>query len=317
MGMINVLPDLLSLDITAGLVAQGIRAPWRGGATLYDPPIFELDVLDASNTSPIVVTLPAGGLASEGVGVRPGTILHVVISGVEGNTAANKTDPLTLRSEAWHAVVTSSTTLALYELDNSTGAPIASAGNGAYTGGGTCSKALVRARVLLGVEEVMDVPAGPRIVMVPRTIGHNPHDVGSSWDSSARADGEHARERLNPAKRSIQYSYLVMVWGKSFAPVDQEIGRRSLGVTEDIHKQVIRSAHKVTHGSYELRGGDWHSQAEGALERIKHGQELAFELVFGTPVQEEAPTTVELSPSDVTTLVELSMTVDGGQPEEP
>ena len=115
MHAIDAIPIFLSLEVTADLVRQGLRAPWRNGVGVNDPPVLTLDVLDASNTSPIVIRVPANSLtvSDTAIGVRSGRVFHVVVAGVTGNTAANKLDAKPLRCEAWIAVATSPTTLEL------------------------------------------------------------------------------------------------------------------------------------------------------------------------------------------------------------
>ncbi len=87
--------------------------------TLFNTPIYNLNVENASNRSPILVTLSKRSI------IRTGSIIN--ISGVLGNTAANGT---------WYARVMNDFSILLYS-DSNLQTP--SVGNGLYTKGGTVS----------------------------------------------------------------------------------------------------------------------------------------------------------------------------------
>jgi hypothetical protein len=312
---VDVLPDLLSLDVTAGLVKQGRRARWNPGATEGDAPTYTVAVLDASNTTPIVITVAAGSIGQ--IAPREGRILHVVIAGVTGNTAANKLSVKEQRNEAWVAIVTSEeddaqVTLALYDLDVSTGGLVASVGNGAYAGGGTVSKAMLDGRILVGKEYVTENSFAPKIVMVPLRTTYGPRDVTSSFTAAAIADEELDRERTARSVATTVWWYEVHVWGIA-PPGTVELGKRSFGYAEALHHQVISSAHARCKGCYELGSGTWIDQVDGAPQRIKGGHELVFQLGLSAPVPDEA---LELSPDEMTVDAVLSLDIGDGSPEE-
>ena len=308
---VDTLPDLLSLDVTAGLVFQGLRAPWRQGASLDDPATFTLNVLDASNTSPIVLTVASGDLGA--IAPREGRILHIVVAGVLGNTAANKLDVTNQRNEAWVGVVTSATTIALYDLDNSTGALIASTGNGAYAGGGTISKALVDGRILLGFEHVHELSSAPRIIMAPKRCTFGPRDIATSYTAAAIADGEVDRMRTEGSLATVMWWYEVHVWGFAWSAPATLRQVRGFGSCELLMRQVIRSAHERCSRCYELGAGAWPDQHEDGPARVQFGHELIFQLGLSAPIPREP---VLLSPAETTVDAILSLSLAGGEPEE-
>jgi hypothetical protein len=303
---IDTLPDLLSLDVTAGLVGQGLRAPWKQGATEGDAQTFTAAVLGASNTTPIVITVVAGSLGA--IDYRTGRVFHVVIADVGGNTAANKLDTTNERNEAWVAIVTSAegdaqTTLALYDLSNSTGSLVPSVGNGTYTSGGTVSKALLDGMIMLGREHIAEQTFAPRIVFVPLRVTYEARDVRSSFTAAAFDEEELDRERTERSVATKIWWYEVHVWGIA-APGTSQISKRSFGVVESMHDQIIRSAHARCKGVYELGSGTWLDQVEDAPQRVKGGHELVFQLGLSAPIRDEA---LELSPEDLTVDAVLSL----------
>ena len=310
---VDALPDLLSLEVCAALVKAGLRAPWKNGAAVGDPQVFTLDVLGASNTSPIIVTVPANSftVSDAAIGVRTpdarfaGRVIHVVVSGVLGNTAANKLDPETLRNGAWHGVITSATTIALYDLDNSTGAPIASVGNGTYTGGGTLERALLDGRILKGREFVAEESFPPKIVFVPASLVDEPSGGGGAMNASAFADGEHEREQVQRSIRTQLHTWEVHCWGP--APGG------AFGPTLALSEAVKRAAHKRGAAFWTSGRTDWRDQHQDAEQRVKAGHWLTFSLGLRFPLTLEA---VELAASDLAPLLTLSLVADDGTPEE-
>lgn len=302
---VEILPLLLSLDVTAGLVAQGARAPWRAGTNIGDAAVTTLQVLDASNTSPIIVTIPTNSLtvSDAAIGVRAGSVLHIVIAGVTGNTAANKVDPVTLRNEAWHAVVLTPTTLALYDLNPETGALVASTGNGAYAGGGTVSKALIDGLILLGREYIGETSAAPRIVMVPKGAMFGPPNASSPRTAVAIADGEPDREDIYRPLHTETILYDVHVWGAGgstsqahFSPVQR------------MYRQVLRSAFSRCQGVYEATGsGLWIDQHEGAPQRLKYGHEFTFTLGLMSTITDLPPDLTAPEPLDLDATITLEI----------
>lgn len=302
MHAIDAIPIFLSLDVTAALVKQGIRAPWKQGANVGDAAIYTLDVLDASNTTPIVITVPANSLtvSDSAIGVKTGRVFHVVVAGVLGNTAANKLDAKPLRSEAWIAVATSPTTLALYDLDPGTGELVPSVGNGAYTGGGTVSKALADGMIRKGREYVSEESAPPRVVMVPSTQDDLPAGTTSAFNAAAIADNEPDRVRLAPSFRAQRLWYEVHVWGPTVAGAHGT----SFGPTQLIKEQLQRSAQTRASACWDIGRADWRDQHPDAEQRTKLGHYLVFTLGFPVPIPREA---VEFAPAD--TVLDLTTTL--------
>lgn len=312
---IEVLPVFLSLDSTAGLVAQGLRAPWTGGVNAGDAAVYTLPVTGASNTSPIVITTTArlGGNSE----LRTGRVFHVVVAGVLGNTAANKLDAQTLRNEAWIAIVTSAegaatTTLALYDLDVSTGELVASTGNGAYTSGGTISKAYLDGQILIGQEYIGETSGAPRVVMVPKRCTYEPRSEASSWTVAAIADGEPDREELAPAIRTEWIWYETHVWGKGADTTASPASVQSFGVVQRMTHQLIRSAQNRCSGVFDLGNGVFLDQVEGAPQRLKYGHEYVFDIGLAVPVQRDA---VEFAPEGTDMTATIQMQINGGEPE--
>lgn len=308
---VDNLPDLLSLDVTAGLVFQGLRAPWRQGSALGDSPVFTLNALGASNTSPIVLTVADGDLGA--LDPREGREIHIVVAGVTGNTAANKLDATNVRNEAWVGVITSPTTIALYDLDNSTGALVASAGNGAYAGGGTISKAFTDGRILLGHEHVEETSFPPRMIMVPKRCTFGPKATTTSYTAAAFTDGEPNRQRTEGSFRTVVWWYEVHIWGIAWNATERARLRRSFGSCELLMAQLIRSAQDRCAGCYELGAGAWPDQHEGGPQRVKSGHEIIFQIGLSAPIPREP---LLLSPADTTVDAVLSIQVAGGTPEE-
>lgn len=301
---IEVLPALLSLDVTAGLVAQGLRAPWTAGAEQGDPAVFTRAILGASNTTPIVITVAAGDLGV--IAPRVGTVIHVVVAGVVGNLAANKVDPVTLRNEAWVGVVTSETTLALYDIDVNTGELVASVGSGAYVSGGTLSKALIDGSILVGQENIGETSAAPRIVMVPKRCDYEGPNAASSWTPSAISDDEPGREDLAPAIRTRTIHYETHVWGKGASVL------ASFGVCDRIADQLIRSAQDRCSGVYETGPGVYLDQVPNMPQRLKYGHEYVFDLGLAVPVLRDALT---FAPDGTLLAPDLYLEAEGNPPE--
>lgn len=311
---VDILPDLLSLDVTAGLVKSGRRAAWKQPATTGGAATYTLSILDASNTSPIVLTIPANSLATSDMtqGVRPGQLLHVVVAGVEGNTAANNLDAKNQRNEAWIARVVDATHLALYSLSRVNGSLVASTGNGAYTTGGTVSKGLLAGSILLGQEHIKENESAPRIVMVPSRISYEPATAQTGYTVAALSDDEPGRQRLSMTTRTVIWWYRVHIWGAALASV-AEPTKRSFGTCAALHEQVLRSAHDLFNVCVRVGSGAWIDQEPGSPQRVNIGHELGFELGFACPVPREA---AQFAPTDIDVISTLSISINGGAPEE-
>lgn len=307
---IDLLPDFISLELTADLVAQGRRAPWLAAATVGAPETFTAAVLDASNTSPIVVTADPRSLGV--IDFREGRVLHVVIAGVLGNTAVNKIDDAKdQRNEAWYAVVTSAeqaptVTLALYDLNRHTGELVASVGNGAYAGGGTISKGLVDGRVRVGREHITEQSSAPRVVMVPLKFPFGPVNASSAWTQSVIDDGEAERQDLARPIRSMMLTYEVHVWARSTSTY------RSFGGLQKLVEDFVRAVHSRFGGVYELGGGDVLDQHEDAPQRCKFGHEAIFTVGLSVPITD---TPVTYAPPALDVALDLSVVLAGGPPE--
>jgi hypothetical protein len=303
---VEALPTLISLDATAGLVARSAVASWSTGSGLAS----SISVLGASNTSPIVITVPANSLtvSDDTVGVKTSRAYHIVISGVEGNTAANNLDSTTERNEAWHAVVLTPTTLALYTINPSTGALVASTGNGAYTSGGTIKRAFVDGKILLGREYIGASSAAPRVVFVPVRSTFSAPNPASPWTTVAIAAEETEREDLGRALQTETIFYEVHVWGQEGSTT-----AASFTATQRMYHQIIRSAHLRCAGVYELGGaGQWVDQDEGAPQRMKLGHEFVFMLGIQAPVVDDP---YEYAPDDTTIDATILLQVGENEPE--
>lgn len=297
------LRTLLSLHATTQLVHAGWAAQWGAPGTT------SLSILDATNTSPIVITTGSDH------GFRPSTVAHVVISGVEGNTAANNLDESPAQQSstsgmnaAWHAVSTGARTFALYTIDR-TGQRVASAGNGAYTSGGTIKKAFTDGMVLLGRKWLFTQSFPPRVVLIPTT---------SLFEAKATANPviTAAERRAMLASRSLRTDmkrFEVHVFGIAQAGAPTRDPDDDYTATEVLYEQVIRSAHLLGAGVHDLDTGQWADDADGETQVMKAGHEYVFGLSFQAPITDR---TLEQAPADVapdwTTNIQPA---DGSDPE--
>lgn len=306
---IDIIPELLSLEVCAALVKAGMRAPWRNGVNQGDPQVFTIDVLDASNTSPIVITVPANSLTVDdsALGVRAGRIIHVVVAGVLGNTAANKLDAKPQRNEAWCGVVLTPTTIALYDLDSTTGALVASTGNGAYAGGGTVSRALIDGRILVGRKHADGEHASPpRIVLVPATVATEEPGLatGGVYSAASIAQGEHDRARTDPPLRTLALTWEVHAWGT---------GGDAFGPTLLLVEALERAAYvRIGSSCWEAGRASWNDQHPDAPQRTGYGHWMMGTLTVRIPLTRTA---VELAADDLDPLLTMSLG-DGINPPE-
>ena len=311
---IDAIPEKLSLEVCAALVKAGMRAPWRNGVNQGDPPVYTLDVLGASNTTPIVITVPPNSLtvSDAAIGVRApttgweGRIIHVVIAGVTGNTAANKLDEKPQRNEAWCGVVTSPTTIALYDLDN-TGALVPSVGNGAYTGGGTVSRALIDGRILVGRKHADGEHASPpRIVMVPASVATEEPGLstGGTYTQEALSAGERDAARVAPPLRTLVLTWEVHAWGTA---------GDAFGPTLLLVEALERAAYvKIGSSCWEAGRATWNDQHPDAPLRTAIGHWLVGTLTVRIPLTRTA---VELAADDLDPLLTMSLGDGIGSPE--
>ncbi len=250
--MIGALFALLSLDMTRKLVTAGLVA-----STLV--------VIDATNTSPIVVTTstPHGF-------VRPA---HAELAAIGGNDAANGT---------WVCTPTSSTTLTLSTFSMA-GARVPSVGSGAYSSGGTLKTAFPDGSILLGDRNVamQTAVATPRIVVVPLGSGGwviDPYGgVIPPGILPRRLADETAEQRFMKRSRQLNtepHRFEVHVTGCA-TPPDPDFG--DFDVTQAIYHSLYESMFnmispdraRVLRGNWERVGLDVRGQKWVGIVEIK------------------------------------------------
>jgi len=290
---ISAIVALLSLDMTAALVASG-----RAVSSLA------LTVTGATNASPIVIT------TSSPHGILPGVSQahHVVVAGVAGNTAANNLDADGVTNNAWIAVALDDTRFALYRLDP-TGTLVPSSGNGAYTSGGTVSRAFTDGKALLGRQHIFELSYAPRVVFVPRGTGWGPKSVYSASRVAGYPSDEVRRQNQQRSIRTDEVQLEVHVWGVANPP-DPNL---DFDETQALYQQVVRSAHALMPGTYELGPGTWPDQDEGASQQVKAGHEFVFGLSMGTPVLDKL---LPYAPADVASQLAVNLQPADGSPPE-
>jgi hypothetical protein len=292
------LVSLISLDVVAGLVAQGARATWSPGATA-GAAVTQLSILDVTCASPMVVTCAAGSFSRWRADAAADVGLHVVIAGVKGCTAANKQDPTDLRCEAWEAKVLDDARLELHDLDPATGARFASVGNAAYISGGTVSFALVPGRIRLGEEFIAEQSSAPRVVFVPRGFSFSPRQT-----TDARIDAREGRRlRADRAIWSERQRFDVHCWGAGSRP------ERHFTETQRIARQVVRSAQARASGVYEPSDGQWADQGLDHAQLLKSGRYCVFGLSFSMPITDNEK---GFAPPDVSALTTTALEASDG-----
>jgi hypothetical protein len=287
--------DLVSLDVTRGLVVAGLT------------PFAALAITAATNATPIVITTAT---AHGVVGYA-----HGVIAGVVGNEAANNIDAAAKSITAGQNLAVVLTRIDDYRLslsavDQTTGRIEPLAGDGDYESGGTLTIPLVGGSVLIGREHVFEQSAPPRIVAIP---------VRSKWGPKGAASHTPGtiEKRIQVAQRSIRTENVVLevhVWGQATPPDP----RNDFDATRALSHQLIQSVHLLTAGNYELLDGAWADQVATATQQIKAGHEHVFGISIATPVLDAAlpyaptyvtaVTTTELQPADLTVDAEVSCT---------
>jgi len=320
---------LVSLDVARGLVQQGLglgfAAVGSGGVgktrfTVTGSP-SPLAIIDASNTSPIMLTCaqPHGVPLTRATGYP--NELHAVVQGVRGNTAANAVDatpaPAVSRTIGMNRgvqlVPISATQFEMYAQSYTTGLLEPLAGNGAYTGGGTIRPGLTAGQVLFGREHCKfeNIAAGAPPFMGVVVIGNK-------FADGARRVAHGAigltAERLDQLKyRAIGIDRLVMelhVWGAAHPrdpAMDFEIAQR-------LYQQWFQSLHLLGVGTFVPEDGEFVDQREKGTQLLKDGHYHVMRFGVETPVLEFAmefvPTPITPNP---TTYMQLQ---DGGPPEE-
>ncbi len=271
MAAISTLISLISLDVCAALVAAGLTAPFS------TPAVDALEVVGASNTTPIVLTTPTPH------GVPPAGA-HVVVTGVGGNAAANNTAYAAAVADdgsitAWLARPVGDNDLALYSV-RADGTTVPSAGSGPYTGGGTIQQALVDGQILVGRERETEHSSPPRIVFVPTNSQFGPRSPANRSRVGGQSAAEHLLQtRANPIKTEVK-TFEVHVWGVA-TPPDPLL---DFDATEVVYQQIIRSCELLMPGTYELSAGQWADQTGAATALYKRGHEFVFGLEIPTPV---------------------------------
>lgn len=285
---------LWSLDVARGLVAQGLGLGFNGRTfTSYTSsgPAAPLGIVDASNTTPVVLTtdrphyikpIAANGYPNE---------LHAVVQGVEGNTAANCIDanPRS-RTKGKHLgvklVPLTDNTFSMYLPSYTTGLLEAVSGNGAYTGGGTIKPGLTAGRMLLGRQhtrfEFNPAGAAPFLAIVP--VG-NEFSAPGDRRVAHGAVGITAEQRNELEFRAIGTDKLIVEihsWGTSPTP-DPEA---DFDITQRLYQQALQSLHLLGCGSFLDRSGSWEDQRERATQIVKLGHYHVSTVALWTPLLE-------------------------------
>lgn len=312
---------LWSLDVTRGLVAQGLGLGFNGRAFngyTSSGPAAPLGVVDASNTTPIVLTTDRPHYIKPTTANGYPNELHAVVQGVEGNTAANCVDanPRS-RTKGQNLgaklVPLSDNTLAMYLPNYTTGLIEAVSGNGMYTGGGAITPALTASKMLLGRQhtrfELSPAGAPPFLAIVPvgnrfaapgdRRVGHG-------------AVGITAEQRDELKYRAIGQDVLIVeihAWGA--APIPDPDA--DFDITQRLYQQALQSLHLLGVGSFLDRTGSWEDQREKSTQIVKLGHYHVSTVDISTPLLEFG---MEFVPTPITiqstTLMQLE---DGSDPE--
>ncbi len=309
----------LSLDVTRGLVLAGAGLGFDGMRFTNTPPIpgdpapAALAVVDASDTTPIVVTTALPHLvpfaATQNVLEKQ---LHAVISGVTGNLAANNVDinprSFTIgQNLGTICVALTATTLALYSGYDITGALVPISGSGFYDSGGTIVPAFTRGRILMGREFLKEATASnapPACFFVPQ---------GSNWGpkSTSLPVPNSDQRYAQMAKRALMTEFVVMEiysWGQS-SPPDPAL---DFDVTQQIYQQVAASTHLLCSGRYQMIDGTWDDQREKATQYLKVGHLHVMRIAYATPVVDAPRAFV---PSDTVFDPTTYLQLDDGPPE--
>ncbi len=303
----------LSLDVTRGLVAAGAGLGFDGRRYTVTGAPGPLAVVDATNTSPIVITVDKPHtipFAATNVLERQ---MHAVVSGVLGNAAANNIDAaatsFTIGSPLGTiCVAISETQFALYAGYDYTGALVPLAGDGVYTGGGTVVPAFTRGRILMGREFLREATTGnapPACIFVP---------VGSRWGGRSVSLPAPAgpQRAVQLALRPLATEAALMEiysWGQVYPP-DAAL---DFDRTQQIYHQVVASTHLIAGGRFEIVVGDWDDQREKATQYLKAGHLHVMRIAYGTPVLDAPRAFV---PTDTAFDPATYMSLDGGPPEK-
>lgn len=310
-GLVDLV-DLISLDVTRGLVQQGLGLGFDGRRFTRTGSPAALGIVDATNATPIVLTCARPhGLAPATQDGYPNA-LHAVVSGVLGNTAANAVDEnRQSRTRGINLGVQltpiDSTRLSMAAVNPATGLIEPLTGNGNYIGGGTITPALTEGRILLGREHVrFENTAPPYLAFVPVTSDWGARSVAHG---SPTLTGELRAEKLNRSIGSESFTLQLHTWGQASPPNP----RVDFDITQRLYQQVIQSVHLLTAGAYRLVPGTWDDQRDKATQLVKAGHYHVMGVVFSTPI-------LEFSMPFVETPILISSTtildpLDGSSPE--
>lgn len=305
MSSLVFLATVLSMEVTRQLVAAGYGLGYDTDAaaaaadgvgrftnlvrpttgTPYPP--LSITGCTGSGVPIVITTAHPHGVSSRGVGG-----MTCIISGVTGNTAANNlaTDPNDRTvglPQGVLAVPLSATTLALYGQDQNpasatVGRPVPLIGNGAWTGGGTVTPALTDGAILLGLENVREHSAPPRIVMVPRGID------GWAMAPAAIPNGNRTAERLRDRSqrrtRSKSIAFDVHIWGQR-QPPDPAY---DFDICNAMQDALVDSAWLLLGQQEDPAAGIFDDQSARATQFIKAGHLLTFPWRVAVPVLDNA-----------------------------
>lgn len=256
----------LSADVCQALITAGYIA-----ATL--------NVIDATNAAPIVVTTDRAHLLYADAVVN--------VSGVAGNTAAN---------DYWNVTPLSPTTFALQ----------GSTGSGSYVSGGTVSVALVGGKILLGRQWDRQNQASPRIIMIPIGQDFPASDQYATATNPFPTDPQ--RTALSETSvLTVRNIFEVRVWGAANPP-DPDT---NFTITEILRDQIIRSADRLFRGNYTCRSGKWEDQTTMASADMKLGHLESFQLTIDAPVTANL---TPFAPNGVGATIGVYFLEDGGTP---
>ncbi len=323
---------VLSLDVTRQLVSLGLglgydadtaAAAGTGRFTnLVRPapvgtPYPPLAITGCTGSGvPIVITTqyPHGApVPTRGIGG-----IACIVSGVLGNTAANNvaTDPNDRTvglNQGVLAVPVTATTLALYGQDQdpasaTVGRLIPLVGNGAWTGGGTVVPALTDGQILLGLENVREHSAPPRIVLVPRTVGD--WGVVSAGIPNGNRTAERLAERSQRRTRTKALGCDVHIWGQRQPPD----AAYDFDICNAMQDRLVDSAYLLFGQQEDPGGGVWDDQKARDLQFIKAGHLLTFQWRIVVPVTDNAlsfvPPGATLESVIQTSTPEIGATID-------
>lgn len=301
-----LIATVLSLDVTRQLVAAGLGLGYDTDTAAANTPsgVGRFTNLVRPTTStpypplaitgctgsgvPIVITTAyPHGVSARGIGG-----LACIVSGVTGNTAANNvaTDPNDRTvglNQGVLAVPTGPTTLALYGQDQdpasaTVGQPIPLIGNGAWTGGGTVTPALTDGQILLGLENVREQSAPPRIVMVPRTVSG--WGVTSAGIPNGNRTAERLAERSQRRTRTKSLGFDVHIWAQR-QPPDAAYDFDICNTAQD---RIVDSAYLLFGQQEDPGPGVWDDQKARDTQFIKAGHLLTFSWNLVVPVTDNA-----------------------------